>query len=67
MRGNKQVCCSCGKDINKDEIGANKKLISKQIKNFLCISCLAKYLGTDEESIIDKIEQFKDEGCVLFI
>lgn len=67
MKNNNFTCCTCGKEITKDEVGANKKLISKKIKNFLCINCLAKYLGTDPETILEKIQQFKEEGCVLFI
>lgn len=61
------VCCSCGKSIGKDDIGANKKLISKNATKFLCIECLAEFLGTDEASIYEKIQKFKEEGCVLFL
>ena len=69
MKNNEQPCqCSvCGKQIGKDDIGANKKLISKTVTKFLCIDCLAEYLGTDSEYILEKISQFKEEGCVLFI
>ena len=62
-----KVCCSCNACITKDDIGANKKLISKNVKKFLCVECLADYLGIDPETLRDKINQFKEEGCVLFL
>ena len=60
-------CLACGKaNLNKDTIGINKKLIGKQIKTFYCMDCLADYLGCTVEDLIEKIEEFKDEGCELF-
>lgn len=50
----------------KDEIALNKKLLGKATKQFLCIPCLSEYLKTDPEILLEKIEQFKDEGCTLF-
>ena len=63
----KTNCCVCGKSVlSKDEIGLSKKLIGKNTKNFYCISCLANYLDVTEEELQDKLEEFKEEGCVLF-
>ena len=60
-------CISCCKgDLNKDTIGINKKLLGENINNFYCMDCLADYLGTTVEDLLDKIEEFKDEGCTLF-
>ena len=60
-------CISCCKhDLNKDTIGINKKLLGENIINFYCMDCLADYLGTTVEDLLDKIEEFKDEGCTLF-
>lgn len=60
-------CLACGrKKLDKDTIGINKKLIGRDIKTFYCIDCLADFLGCTEEDIIDKIEEFKEEGCTLF-
>lgn len=60
-------CISCGKkDLDKNTIGLNKKLLGKDITNFYCIDCLANYLGCTVEDLKDKIEEFKDEGCILF-
>ena len=63
----KILCEVCDKVLSKDEIALNKKLISKNTKQFMCIDCLAKYLGTTVEVLKDKINEFKEEGCTLFI
>lgn len=61
------TCYVCGKDnLSKDEIGITKKLIDRKTKQFYCLSCLAEYLEVTEEELLDKIEEFKDEGCTLF-
>lgn len=60
-------CYVCGKEnLSKDEIGITKKLIDKKTKKFYCISCLAEYLEVTEEELLDKIEEFKSDGCTLF-
>lgn len=60
-------CISCGKNrLSKDEIGINMKLINENIENFYCLDCLAEYLEVSTQDILDKIEEFKEEGCTLF-
>lgn len=60
-------CCSCFKDtLSKDEIGASKKLIGLDTKQFYCLDCLAAYLEVSIEDIEDKIQMFKEDGCTLF-
>ena len=60
-------CVICGKEnLDKNTIGINKKLLGTNIENFYCIDCLADYLGCTSQDIMDKIEEFKDEGCKLF-
>ncbi len=60
-------CVACHKEItDKNTIGINKKLLGESIKNFYCLDCLADYLECDVQDILDKIEQFKEEGCKLF-
>ena len=45
-------CIICGKNnLNKNTIG---------------MDCLAEYLGCTVEELIDKIEEFKEEGGKLF-
>lgn len=58
----------CGKiNFDKDTIGINKKLLGEDIKNFYCMDCLANYLECTVEELMDKIEEFKEEGCKLFM
>jgi uncharacterized protein YlaI len=60
-------CVICGKpDLDKNTIGINKKLLGTNINNFYCMDCLADYLGCTVQDLLDKIEEFKDEGCKLF-
>lgn len=62
-----KTCYVCGKEnLSKDEIGLTKKLIDKKTINFYCIDCLAEYLEVTTEELLDKIEEFKEEGCTLF-
>jgi len=64
---NKIKCIACGKsDLDKDTIGINKKLLGEDISTFYCMDCLADYLGCEVQDILDKIEEFKEEGCKLF-
>lgn len=60
-------CVICGKkNLIKDTIGINKKLLGTDITNFYCMECLADYLGCTVDELLDKIEEFKEEGCTLF-
>jgi len=61
------ICYVCGKEpLSKDEIGLTKKIINKKTPVFYCLHCLADYLEVSEEELLDKIEEFKEEGCTLF-
>lgn len=63
----KNNCAACGKTgLDKDTIGINKKILGTEIIDFYCMDCLADYLGCSVEELADKIEEFKEEGCVLF-
>ena len=60
-------CIACGKKcIDKDKIGINKKLLGEDVASFYCMDCLADYLGCEVQDILNKIEEFKEEGCKLF-
>ena len=63
----KEECLACGrKPLDKDTIGINRKLLGKKVSNFYCMDCLADYLGCTVEDLLEKIEEFKEEGCDLF-
>jgi len=60
-------CVSCGKPgLVRNEIGINKKLLGEDIADFYCLDCLAEYLEVTPQDILDKIEEFREEGCKLF-
>ena len=60
-------CVACGKrNLDKDTVGINKKLLGKDVSKFYCMECLADYLECTVENLMDKIEEFKEEGCTLF-
>lgn len=63
-----KTCIAYGKEpLSKDEIGINKKLLGEQAENFYCMDCLADYLEVETQDLLDKIEEFKEEGCKLFL
>ncbi len=61
------VCMRCGRELTFNEIGAHKKFINRGSTSFFCKTCLAKWLDVPEEKIDQKIEQFKRQGCTLFV
>lgn len=62
-----QKCKTCFRTpLSKDEIGINRKLLGTDITTFFCMNCLADYLDCTIEELLDKIEEFKNEGCTLF-
>lgn len=63
----KKECKLCFKTpLSKDEIGISIKLLGTGVKSFFCLSCLADYLECTEEELLDKIQDFKNDGCTLF-
>jgi len=62
-----KTCYVCKKPIiAKNEIGLNKKLLGRKIIKFYCYDCLSEQLEITVEELIDKIEDFKSQGCTLF-
>ena len=60
-------CFACGKkQLTKDEVGVNKKMLGRGIKQFYCMDCFAEYLDVTTDELLDKIEMFKEQGCSLF-
>lgn len=63
----KSECISCTKKgLDKNTIGINKKMLGVEVTNFYCMDCLAGYLDTTVDELIEKIEEFKEEGCSFF-
>ncbi len=62
----KQSCIYCATGLEKDTVALNKKLLGRNILDFMCLSCLAKYLSSTEGDLKVKIKEFKERGCKLF-
>ena len=67
MGTKKETCVDCNKRLTKDEIALNKKMISLDIKEFRCLNCLSVSFGCDVEDLKIKIDEFKEQGCTLFL
>ena len=50
----------------KIPLASTKNFLGEDIENFYCMDCLAEYLGCTVEELLEKIEEFKEEGCKLF-
>ena len=62
-----KYCADCSTKIKKDEIALSKKLLGRDLEKFLCINCLAEYLSCSADDLKIKIEEFKEQGCTLFM
>ena len=60
-------CKDCSRKLKKDEVALNRKLIDKDVKESLCIDCLSEHFGCSVEDLQIKIEEFKEQGCTLFL
>ena len=67
MKKKKIPCCECGKTLVKDEIALCKKLLGKDDEDFYCLGCLSEYLECTKEDLEIKIQEFKEQGCTLFL
>lgn len=59
-------CMQCGRTLTADEIGLHKKMINRGSTQFMCITCLAEFYHCEESLLEKKIEQFREQGCMLF-
>lgn len=67
MKSQTKKCRDCDKALTKDEIALNKKLISPDVQEFQCLDCMSESFGCDVDDLRIKIEEFKEQGCTLFI
>ena len=59
-------CIRCKAAISKDEIGLTKKLINRGCTEYQCYTCLAAHFRVSEDLLKEKVEQFREMGCMLF-
>ncbi len=60
------ICMKCGRNLVRDEVAINLKLVNKNAKEYLCIPCLSEYFKCSEQVIWDRIEALRESGCTLF-
>lgn len=61
------TCTDCGVTLKKDEVAVSQKMLGRTITEFYCIDCLAKSLDCDPDVLVVKIQEFKEQGCTLFL
>lgn len=57
----------CQRELTADEIGLHKKMINRGATEHMCITCLAAFFHCEESLLERKIEQFRAQGCLLFV
>ncbi|MBE5810911.1 MAG: hypothetical protein E7318_08265 [Clostridiales bacterium] len=65
-RAGSPVCIRCHTPLSSDEVGLTKKLINRGSREFQCYSCLAEHFRVSVELLKEKVEQFREMGCLLF-
>jgi len=63
----RKTCDECRVILKKDEIALSQKMLGRMITSFYCIKCLAAELDCDPEDLMVKIQEFKEQGCGLFL
>ena len=65
--GKQVICAFCSKEnLSKNTVGLNKKLIHRQIKRIMCLTCMAEYFEMTQAELEEMIEILKQQGCSLF-
>ena len=63
----KILCCDCKEPLKKDEIALSKKLIDVDTEDLYCLNSLSEVIGCTVDDLKDKIQEFKEQGCTLFL
>ena len=66
MRKTKK-CIDCEKTITKDEEALSRKLIDPDTEELYCLSCMSDICGCTVDDLKIKIQEFKEQGCTLFL
>ena len=59
-------CLQCGRPLTPDETALTKKMINRGASRFFCLSCLAARFDVPEDTLRQKIREFREMGCTLF-
>ncbi len=60
-------CIKCGRELTADERGLHRKLVNRGSTEYMCKTCLSSYFEISEEECDRLIEQFRAQGCMLFV
>ena len=60
-------CADCMIVLDKDEVSLSKKLFGENILVYYCLNCTAGLLGCEVSDLEDKIQEFREQGCTLFL
>lgn len=66
MRNRNIGCVVCGESVEKVSKALCQKLFDRNTKKILCLRCLSNELEVEEDELLEKAEEFKNEGCSLF-
>jgi hypothetical protein len=65
--GKRISCYHCEAEVEKIAVALNKKLLGRKITRFYCLDCLANYLEVTTDELLARAEEFKAQGCALFM
>lgn len=60
-------CSVCEGDVSKTAKGLCIKLLRQNKRGYFCMGCLSNFLEVSEEELLEKAEDFRREGCKLFL
>lgn len=62
-------CQYCHAELSRDEVGLSKKLFESETKKgrYSCMQCMSEILEVSKDDLQAKIEEFKRQGCKLFV
>ena len=63
----RKICVQCDVALEKDEVALSKKMLGRKITSFYCVKCLAEEIDCEAEDLLIKIQEFKEQGCSLFL
>jgi hypothetical protein len=63
----KHICIECLQKLKKDEIALSMKLFGVDTEDFYCLECMSDYLECPIYDLQIKIQEFKEQGCSLFL
>jgi hypothetical protein len=60
-------CCECDRNVSKEEVALSRKMLGRDIEHFFCVDCFAEYWECSADDLRIKIQEFREQGCALFL